>query len=63
MIDVKASTARATGQVIANLFAVGLKAGGCFGLGPHLDLAGSIMGLATGSGRLAGKAAALAKGA
>lgn len=52
-----------TGQVFGNLFATGLNAAGYFGLGPYVDLAGSTMGFATGSGRLAGRyAAELTKG-
>ena len=46
------------GKAFANLFAVGQNSSGFFGYGSYVDIMGMTMGYATGSGRLAGIAAA-----
>ena len=49
---------KADGKPFANLFAVGQNSSGFFGYGSYVDIQGMTMGYATGSGRLAGAAAA-----
>lgn len=49
---------RETGKPFSNLFAVGQNSSGFFGYGAYVDIQGMTMGYATGSGRLAGGAAA-----